>query len=209
MQKARSQLLIPINRNFRLLPLVSAWFQDLFHSSIRSTFHLSLTVLVHYRSLSSIQPYQMVLADSHRISPVPWYSGYCQVVNLFCLQDYHLLWFNFPEIFYYKFISHITVLQPPDSLNHRDLGYSPFARHYSGNHYCFLFLQVLRCFSSLGLLSDKSEWLAFNQSGYPIRKSPDQKLFALPRSLSQLITSFIASESQGIHHTLLFTFLIL
>ena len=29
------------------------------------------------------------------------------------------------------------------------LGYSQFARRYSGNHYCFLFLQVLRCFTSL------------------------------------------------------------
>ena len=37
-----------------LLQLVSVWFQDLFHSPIRSTFHLSLTVLVHYRSLRSI-----------------------------------------------------------------------------------------------------------------------------------------------------------
>ena len=30
--------------------LVSIWFQVLFHSPIRGTFHLSLTVLVHYRS---------------------------------------------------------------------------------------------------------------------------------------------------------------
>ncbi len=28
------------------------------------------------------------------------------------------------------------------------LGCSPFARHYWGNHFCFLFLRVLRCFSS-------------------------------------------------------------
>ena len=42
--------------------------------------------------------------------------------------------------------------------------------------------------------------------GCPIRKSPDQWLFAPPRSLSQLITSFIASESQGIPHALLVTF---
>ena len=28
------------------------------------------------------------------------------------------------------------------------LGCSPFARHYWGNHCCFLFLGVLRCFSS-------------------------------------------------------------
>ena len=30
------------------------------------------------------------------------------------------------------------------------LGSSPFARRYSGNHCCFLFLRVLRCFSSPG-----------------------------------------------------------
>ena len=32
------------------------------------------------------------------------------------------------------------------------LGSSPFARRYSGNHFCFLFLRVLRCFSSPGSL---------------------------------------------------------
>ena len=37
-----------------LRPLVSLWFQDLFHSLIQGSFHLSLTVLVHYRSLRSI-----------------------------------------------------------------------------------------------------------------------------------------------------------
>ena len=31
--------------------LVSLWFQVLFHSPHRGTFHLSLTVLVHYRSV--------------------------------------------------------------------------------------------------------------------------------------------------------------
>ena len=37
-----------------LRPLVGAWFQGLFHSPRRGAFHLSLTVLVHYRSLWSI-----------------------------------------------------------------------------------------------------------------------------------------------------------
>ena len=37
-----------------LRPLVSVWFQVLFHSLIQGSFHLSLTVLVHYRSLRSI-----------------------------------------------------------------------------------------------------------------------------------------------------------
>lgn len=41
----------------------------------RGTFHLSLTVLVRYRSSGSIQAYQVVLADSHEISRAPCYSG--------------------------------------------------------------------------------------------------------------------------------------
>src|SRR5690606_3900240 len=42
--------------------------------------------------------------------------------------------------------------------------------------------------------------------GCPIRKSTDQFICADPRGLSQLITSFIASESLGIHRVPLFTF---
>ena len=35
--------------------------------------------------------------------------------------------------------------------------------------------------------------------GFPIRKSADRSLFAAPRSLSQLVTSFFGSWCQGIH----------
>ena len=42
--------------------------------------------------------------------------------------------------------------------------------------------------------------------GCPIRKSTGQRIFAPHRGLSQLITSFIASVSQGIHHAPLTTF---
>src|SRR5438874_11160822 len=51
------------------------------------------------------------------------------------------------------------------------LGSSLFARHYLGNHYYFLFLRVLRCFSSPGWLS--FECHAFSVTGCPIRKSRD------------------------------------
>ena len=47
MQKAR-------RHPYGLRPLVGVWFQVLFHSLIQGSFHLSLTVLVHYRSLRSI-----------------------------------------------------------------------------------------------------------------------------------------------------------
>ena len=48
MQKARGHGIAP------LPPLVGVQFQVLFHPPVRSTFHLSLTVLVHYRSSRSI-----------------------------------------------------------------------------------------------------------------------------------------------------------
>ena len=50
-----------------------------------------------------------------------------------------------------------------------------------------------------------SEWddAVLTASGYPIRKSPGQSVFAAVRGLSQLITSFIACWHQGIHHALL------
>ena len=43
-----------------------------------------------------------------------------------------------------------TALQPRARRNARGLGYSPFARRYSGSHCCFPFLRLLRCFSSSG-----------------------------------------------------------
>src|SRR6184192_1885481 len=50
-------------------------FRYSFTTPHRGTFHLSLTVLVRYRSPGSIQAYQVVLADSHEISRAPCYSG--------------------------------------------------------------------------------------------------------------------------------------
>ena len=42
----------------------------------------------------------------------------------------------------------VEVLQPRRCLDTCGLGSFPFARHYLGNHCYFLFLRVLRCFSS-------------------------------------------------------------
>jgi hypothetical protein len=53
MQKARGRT-VQANPNIVLPLLVNIRFQVLFHSPSRSSFHLSLTVLVHYRSFRSI-----------------------------------------------------------------------------------------------------------------------------------------------------------
>jgi hypothetical protein len=104
-------------------------------------------------------------------------------------------------------IGNSTVADPttpvePEGLT--GLGCSDFARHYFRNRGFFLFLQVLRWFTSLGSLVPDYGFIGpyggFTPVGFPIRKSPDQSLLAAPRGLSQLATSFIACFCQGIHH---------
>ena len=83
------------------------------------------------------------------------------------------------------------------------LGCSEFARHYYRNHGCFLFLWVLRWFTSPGSLrtpmNSEYDYCCSQQQGFPIRTSPDHGMLASPRGLSQLATSFIAYLRQGIH----------
>ena len=64
------------------------------------------------------------------------------------IRSCHALWLYFPEHSAHQLSCHGVVLQPHPCRNMDGLGYSPFARHYLGNHCYFLFLRVLRCFSS-------------------------------------------------------------
>ena len=68
-------------------------------------------------------------------------------------------------------------LQPPlDPKVQRVWAMSDFARHYFRNRGCFLFLQVLRWFTSLGLLVSayvfSGPLYGFTVQGFPIRRSP-------------------------------------
>ena len=82
------------------------------------------------------------------------------------------------------------------------LGSSDFARHYFRNHCCFLFLRVLRCFSSPGSphtpiysVHDNTILLVLSSL---IRISAGHRIFAPLRSFSQLVTSFFGAMYQGI-----------
>jgi hypothetical protein len=80
----------------------------------------------------------------------------------FRLPDYHRLRSTIPDHSTTPTLYHSTpgqadqiqMLPQPHTRNTRRLSHahglapSPFAHHYSGNHYCFLFLRVLRCFTS-------------------------------------------------------------
>ncbi len=147
----------------------------------------------------------MVPADSDRISRVPPYSGLLLELYLIRVRDFHPLRPAFPNHSTFVLLLYRSPTTPA-CRNKIGLGCSHFARHYSGNHYCFLFLWVMRCFSSPGLLPVYTGYPPYDRMGCPIRISTDQRLFAPPRSLSQLITSFFASESQGILRTPLVTF---
>ena len=61
------------------------------------------------------------------------------IITLFD-QDFQLVLLNI--------YSNIVVLQPLMCRNITGLGQFRFARRYSGNHFCFLLLRLLRCFSS-------------------------------------------------------------
>lgn len=75
------------------------------------------------------------------------------------------------------------------SLHSNGLGFSPFDRLYLGNTFWFVFLWVLRCFNSPGVLHItyvfSYGWLRFTQPGCPIRKSSGQRLLVtLPRLIA-------------------------
>ena len=97
----------------------------------------------------------------------------------------------------------LQALQPPNYRNSTGLGCSEFARHYYRNRGFFLLLEVLRWFTSLRSPAPtyvfSRAYMRFAHVGFPIRKSPDQSPCAAPRSLSQLVASFIACFCQGIH----------
>jgi hypothetical protein len=73
MQKVRNQ---PFPCGHRPFPACRHTISGSLDSPHRGSFHLSLAVLVHYRSTGSIQAYEMVLADSGRIARVPPYLGF-------------------------------------------------------------------------------------------------------------------------------------
>ncbi len=161
----------------------------------------------------------MVLANSHRIPRVPWYlGGRHGSWHVFAYGTVTLFRRTFQDVrLTRQFVTsglQCSGTKPAPSTPygqrlhawHPDgLGYSPFARRYSGNRCCFLFLGVLRWFTSPSsprhpMYSDDDDRCS-HRPGFPIRKSPDHSLLTAPRGLSQLTTSFIACLRQGILRT--------
>ena len=116
----------------------------------RGPFHLSFTVLLHYRSLGSISPWGVVPPTSHRVSRVPWYSGSCPLHSASAYRAVTLS--GRLSQSRSAGIMHTSWQSVTPACTHAGLGWPPFARRYSGVRVFFLFLRVLRCFSSPGSL---------------------------------------------------------
>ena len=89
-------------------------------------------------------------------------------------------------------------ITPAHALRHRRFGLLPVRSPLLGNRCYFLFLRVLRCFSSPRSPCAIRAMSGSLPTGCPIRTSGGHGAFATRPGFSQLVTSFFASESLGI-----------
>ena len=138
----------------------------------------------------------MVLPASHGVSRVPWYSGAHLANSYFVYGAFTLFGCTF-QCYSTIFVRSILWVRNPGCPKTSGLASSHFARRYFGNHFCFPFLRLLRCFSSPGSLHIPMNSVYGNillqMLSSLIRISADQCLLATPRSFSQLDTSFFGS----------------
>ena len=132
----------------RLRPLAGAWFQGLFHSPVRGAFHLSLTVLVRYRSLSvfSLAGWsRRIQAGFHVPRPTQGTAAVGMASGTRLSRSPGGLSRPFPSPLFFRCRGPTT---PPGPGPGR-FGLFPVRSPLLGESLrCFLFLRVLRCFSS-------------------------------------------------------------
>ena len=142
----------------------------------------------------------MVPLISHKVPRVSWYSGSCSVSSAFTYGAFTLcgrLSQNRSVSFQESLMQSVT-----PECTHFGLGSSAFARRYLQNRVFFLFLRVLRCFSSPGSLPYVMDW-RMDDRGVLCRVSPFRDLrikgyLLLPeayRSLSRLSSALSAKAS--------------
>ena len=149
LQKVRRRTYIVLRQ------LVNTGFQVLFHSPPRGPFHLSFTVLcaIGHWVVFSLTEWSPLIPTRFHVS-----RGTLDPAMLLSISDTRLSRFfaGLPRPFSYQSQINYAVLTPQNKF--RGLGSFPFARRYLGNRCFFLFLRVLRCFSSPGSLPCVMDW---------------------------------------------------
>ena len=134
--------------HLNVLPqFVNTGFQVLFHSppGVLFTFpsqYYALSVTKEYLALGGGPPDFPQGSTCLAVLWIPL-AGY-----RFLIQDFHPLWSDFPDCSDNE-SPHISWSVTPEC-THSGLGSSDFARRYFRNRCFFLFLRLLRCFSSPG-----------------------------------------------------------
>ena len=147
----------------------------------------------------------MVVVDSRRVPRVPRYSGACHEPHHFYVRGYHPLWPVLPDDSTSGSVGNSPALNragpttPMDPKTHRFGLFRVRSPLLTKSLNCFLFLQVLRWFTSLSSLPKAYEFssriLRFQHSGFPhseisgstpVCGSP--KLFAANHVLHRLLT---------------------
>ena len=147
----------------------------------------------------------MVPAVSDRIPRVPPYSGLSLDYTLFVYRTvtpFGRLFQTVP-LPVFLFLTHPTTPLMPQ---HQRFGLFPFRSPLLRKSLLFSFPPGTEMFQFPGFASRLHGISRQVGMGCPIRISTDQRLFAPPRSFSQLITSFFASGSLGIPRTPFLTF---
>ena len=183
-----------------LRPLVGVWFQVLFHSPARGSFHLSLTVLcaIGLSVVFSLSGWSPIIRPEFlvfRLTQVALLRIFSTGTGLSPSAARRS--FRFPSISFRPLSAPIT---PARALRHRRFGLLPVRSPLLGESFLlslpagtkmFQFPAFAPCYTVAESLPP----------GCPIRTSAGLSAFAARRSFSQLVTSFFASESLGILHT--------
>ena len=183
-----------------MLPqLVNTGFQVLFHSppGVLFTFpsqYYALSVTKEYLALGGGPPDFLQGSTCLAVLWIPL-ADYC-----FHVRGFHSLWPDFPDRSINR-SSHITWSITP-GCTHPGLGSSNFARRYFRNRCFFLFLRLLRCFSSPGSLPYVMDWRmdtwSLSRWVSPFRDLRINGYLLLPeafRSLSRLSSALSAKAS--------------
>ena len=132
----------------------------------RGSFHLSLTVLstIGCQVVFSLGRWSSQIHSRFHVPRATRATS--REPSRFRLRDFYPLRYTVPGVSPIQKVYHSpgqsaacpkpaalnpTSAAPAGSYHTSGLGFSPFARHYLGNRFCFLFLRVLRYFSSPGL----------------------------------------------------------
>ena len=141
----------------------------------------------------------MVPAHSHKVSRVSWYSGSCLPPSAFGYGPLTLSGGPFQDLL---LTSSVLLAVRTPGCTHPGLGSSAFARRYLRNRCFFLFLRLLRCFSSPGSPCMPMD-SAYSGRSSSCRVSPFRHLRVLGyllltaafRSLSRLSSALSAKAS--------------